>query len=201
MARAFADIAFTPEVRALQDRDGSAAGYARFLAPDAPPADALGPDEVDFLSAANGAYQASVASNGWPYVQFRGGPRGFLKTLDAKTIGYADLRGNRQHLSAGNIAHDGRISLFVMDYAARRRLKIWGEAEQIAPEDDPDLAARLAPGPRARIQRLVRITVRAFDWNCPAHIPQRFDSDAITILTDRIEALSTQNALLRAAQS
>ncbi len=203
MTRAFAAIAFTPEVRALQEQDGSAAGYARFLAPETPAADVLGFEERAFIAARDGFYQASVGSNGWPYVQFRGGPRGFLRVLDDRTLGYADLRGNRQHLSAGNLLHDGRISLFLMDYPNRRRLKVWGEAEMGRPEDDPALAQALAPMAGAKVQRIVKIHVRAFDWNCPQHIPQRFTVEEmqgeLEPLKRRLTTLSEENAELRAA--
>ena len=202
MTRAFADIAFTPETRALQEADGSAAVYARLLSPETPAADALGPEEVAFIAARDGFYQATVSSTGWPYVQFRGGEAGFLKVLDRRALGYADLRGNRQHLSAGNIAHDSRVSLFLMDYAARRRLKIWGEAEVLRADKNPALSAAIAPaGPQARVQRLVRIRVRAFDWNCPAHIPQRFSRAEVEAekrtLRERLAALAEENARLR----
>lgn len=206
MARAFAEIAFTPETLALQEADGSAAGYARLFAPEIPAADALGPKEAAFVAERDGFYQASVSSAGWPYVQFRGGPKNFLKALDPRTLGYADLRGNRQHLSAGNILHDRRVSLFLMDYAAARRLKIWGEAELLRPEDHPDLARALRPvDPRARVQRLVRIRVRAFDWNCPQHIPRRLTAEEIAAetapLRDRLAALEAENERLRRALS
>lgn len=124
MARAFADITFTPAVRALQKEKGSADSYDRFLADGTPAGDRLGPKEIAFISGIDGFYQATVNSRGWPYVQFRGGPEGFLKTLDDRTIAYADFRGNRQYLSNGKLADDERVSLILMDYAHRRRLKI-----------------------------------------------------------------------------
>ena len=202
MTRAFAAIAFTPETLALQEADGSARGYAPFLAPEAEPNDALGPVEAAFIQDRDGFYQASVNSAGWPYVQFRGGAPGFVHVLSGEEIAWADLRGNRQHLSAGNIAHDGRVSLFFMDYPNRRRLKLWGEARLVRAEDDPDLAERLHPGGRARVQRLVRVAVRAFDWNCPQHIPQRFTTaeiaEAVAPLHARIAELEAEAAALRA---
>ncbi|MHA3979334.1 pyridoxamine 5'-phosphate oxidase family protein [Halovulum sp. GXIMD14794] len=204
MARAFARIAFTPEVLAEQRSDGSAAAYARLLAPDVPAADVLSPVEAAFISARDGFYQASVSSSGWPYVQFRGGYPGFLKVLDARTLAYADLRGNRQHLSAGNLSKDGRIALFFMDYAERRRLKVWGEATLLRSDQDPGLAAQLtADVPRTKVQRLVRIRVRAFDWNCPQHIPQRFTLEEVEAgvahLQARLAELEEQNDCLRSA--
>ena len=151
MARAFAEIAFTPSVRAVQARQGSAAAYERVLAPEAERADRLGPEEAAFIAARDGFYQATVSETGWPYVQFRGGPPGFLKVLDERTLGYADFRGNRQYLSVGNLGRDDRVSLILMDYANRRRLKILGHARIIEAADDPALIEALHdPGYRAR---------------------------------------------------
>ncbi|MFQ5566834.1 MAG: pyridoxamine 5'-phosphate oxidase family protein, partial [Paracoccaceae bacterium] len=121
MARAFAEIAFTPAVRGVQSRQGSAAAYDRMLAPETERADRLGPEEAAFVAARDGFYQATVSETGWPYVQFRGGPAGFLKVLDERTIAYADFRGNRQYVSTGNLAGDDRISMILMDYPNRRR--------------------------------------------------------------------------------
>jgi uncharacterized protein len=204
MARVFAEIAFTPAVRAVQERMGSAAGYAKFLAPAAEGGDRLGPDEAAFVAARDGFYQATVSSTGWPYVQFRGGPAGFLKVLDERMIAYADLRGNRQYLSSGNLAGDDRISLILMDYANRRRLKIWGRAKLVDITADPVLVARLHdPSYRARPERAVVITVEAFDWNCPQHIPQRLTIEELephlAPLRDQITSLNAENRLLRAA--
>ena len=136
MARAFAEIAFTPAVRAAQTRQGSAAAYDRFLAPEADPANLLGPEEAEFVAARDGFYQATVSETGWPYVQFRGGPPGFLKVLDARTIAYADFRGNRQYVSTGNLTGDDRISMILMDYPTRRRLKVLGRARLVEKNDD-----------------------------------------------------------------
>lgn len=204
MARAFAEIAFTPAVRAVQERQGSAGAYAKFLAPEAAPGDRLGPEEAAFVAARDGFYQATVSSAGWPYVQFRGGPVGFLKVLDERTIAYADFRGNRQYLSDGNLAGDDRISLILMDYANRRRLKVWGRAKLIDIASDPDLVARLHdPSYKARPERAVVIAIEALDWNCPQHIPQRLTVDEVepllAPLRDRIAHLTEENASLKAA--
>ena len=202
MARAFAEIAFTPEARAAQARAGSAAGYDRLLSADAPAADRLGPEEVAFVAARDGFYQATVSSSGWPYVQFRGGPRGFLRALDDRTLGYADLRGNRQYLSVGNLSGDDRVALILMDYVARRRLKVLGRARIVEAADDPALVASLAPE-RGRAERAVLIDVAGLDWNCPAHIPQRFTLDELdarhAALEARAAALERENAALRQA--
>lgn len=174
MGHRFAEIAFTPAVRAWQQAHGSRASYAR-LEQGPPRNDRLGPEEAAFVTARDGFYLATVGEGGWPYVQFRGGPPGFVRVLDERTIGWADLRGNRQYVSAGNLSGDDRVALILLDYAARRRLKILGRAELLEVGRDDGLAARLAvPGYDARVERAVRVRIAAFDWNCPQHIPQRF---------------------------
>lgn len=174
MARAFAKIAFTPKVKAAQARMGSRDAYRTADLGDAE-AVALSPYEVEFIGARDSFYQGTVGENGWPYVQHRGGPTGFLKVLDPQTIGYADFSGNRQYISVGNLDADDRVSLFLMDYPAQRRLKIWGRARLIDEDKEPALLARLeSPDYRARIERGVIITVEAFDWNCPKYITPRF---------------------------
>jgi predicted pyridoxine 5'-phosphate oxidase superfamily flavin-nucleotide-binding protein len=199
MARAFAEIAFTDAVREIQARQGSAAAYDRHLAPDADPADRLGRDEAAFIQACDGFYQATVSETGWPYVQFRGGPPGFLKVLDERTIAYADFRGNRQYVSAGNLAGENRISLILMDYPNRRRLKILGHARI---EEDPDLTARLhVEGYQARPERAVVIIVAGLDWNCPQHIPARLTLEELqphlAPLKAELARLAAENAELR----
>jgi ferredoxin-NADP reductase/predicted pyridoxine 5'-phosphate oxidase superfamily flavin-nucleotide-binding protein len=183
MARSFADIAFTPAVRTFQSRMGSRRNYA--------PLDdiedrgvELTDRETDFIAERDGFYQATVGETGWPYVQFRGGAEGFLKVLDANTIGYADFRGNVQYISAGNLSHDGRIALILMDYAQRRRLKLWGRARLVDVRDDASLVERLeVPSYRARVERAVIITVEAFDWNCPQHITPRYTDAEVEAAT------------------
>ena len=128
MARAFAEVAFTPSVQAAQTLNGSASSYAKFLAPEIDRGDQLSDREIAFITARDGFYQATVSDTGWPYVQFRGGPVGFIKVIDHQTIGYADFRGNRQYISVGNLNSDDRVSLILMDYPNQRRLKIWGKA-------------------------------------------------------------------------
>ena len=203
MAHAFASIAFTPGVRDQQERLGSARGYDRILGDTAPAADSLGARETAFIEARDGFYQATVSETGWPYVQFRGGPAGFLKVLDAKTVAYADLRGNRQYVSLGNLTGDGRVALILMDYPNRRRLKILGRARMVDIDDDPDLVASLAvPGKSVRPERAVLITIEGFDWNCPQHIPQRFTLDELEThlapIRDEQERLRAENEILRA---
>ena len=204
MARAFAEIAFTPRVLAEQAQQGSAAGYAKFLGADVEPRDSLGPAEVAFVAQRDGFYQATVAENGWPYVQFRGGPRGFLKVLDERTVAYADFRGNRQYLSVGNLKGNDRVALILVDYPNRRRLKLWGHARVVEAADDPDLVARLHdPAYPARPERAVVITVAAFDWNCPQHLPERYTLEelepALAQVRAELQALRDENAALKAA--
>ncbi len=189
----FAEIMFTPSVKAAQTRYGSRAANERFeLAED--PGDTLGPVEAAFVEARDGFYQATVNENGWPYVQFRGGPPGFLKVLDGRTIGYADFRGNIQYLSVGNLADNERIALILMDYANRRRLKIWARARIVHHDEDPELLARLeVPTYRARVERAVVMTIEAIEWNCPQHITPRFTeaeiNELVAPLRDRLAHL------------
>jgi hypothetical protein len=186
MARSFADIAFTPGVREFQTRMGSRSNVAPLDHADAR-GTGLSERETEFITERDGFYQATVGETGWPYVQFRGGPAGFLKVLDAKTIGYADFRGNVQYVGAGNLASDGRIALILMDYAQRRRLKIWGRARLVDARDDEADDALMrqleVPSYRARIERAVLITVEAFDWNCPQHITPRYTEAEVDAAT------------------
>lgn len=200
MPRAFSEIAFTPAVRAVQEQQGSAALNGRLLAPEADPANRIGPEEAAFIEARDGFYQATVSETGWPYVQFRGGPPGFLRVLDDRTIAYADFRGNRQYVSAGNLGGDDRVSLILMDYANRRRLKVLGHARL---DGDPDLVARLhVEGYQARPERAVVISVAGLDWNCPQHIPARLTREELEPHLAPIKAqlarLQAENAELRA---
>lgn len=182
MARAFAKIAFTPSVKAAQERYGSRAGYQSFEQAE-DHRDVLTSREAAFIAARDSFYQATVSETGWPYVQFRGGPKGFLKVLDSHTIGYADFRGNRQYITAGNIEANGRVSIILMDYPNRRRLKIWARARIVHEDEEPELLRRLEmPAYRARVERAVLMSVEAFDWNCPQHITPRFTEEEIAHL-------------------
>ena len=174
MARAFADIGFTPSVKSAQARYGSRRANERIEnAQDR--GDELTPVESEYIATRDSFYQATVSQTGWPYVQFRGGPPGFLKVIDPKTIGYADFRGNVQYVSVGNLNADGRIALILMDYPNRQRLKVWGHARIVHDEEEPALLASLrVEGYKARVERAVIITVAAIDWNCPQHITPRF---------------------------
>ncbi len=180
MPHAYANIAFTPAVRDAQSRMGSRENYVPF--DDAPEQNnRIGPREAEFIAARESFYQATVSETGWPYVQFRGGPAGFLKVLDSHTLGYADFRGNMQYISVGNFTNNDRVSIILMDYANRARLKILGRVRVVGLDDDPALIAKLeSPTYRARIQRAVIITVEGFDWNCPQHITPRFTEAEIS---------------------
>jgi len=202
MARAFAEISFTPSVLKIQQQQGSAESYAKFLEPDAERGDTLGAAEIAFLAARDGFYQATISETNWPYVQFRGGPAGFLKIIDDRTIAYADFRGNRQYVSAGNLADSDKISLILMDYPNRRRLKIWGRAKLVDKNDDAKLVSSLqVKGYRGLPERAIVITIEAFDWNCPAHIPQRLTAEELkphlAVLHQQIADLSEENQSLK----
>jgi predicted pyridoxine 5'-phosphate oxidase superfamily flavin-nucleotide-binding protein len=210
MLHKWLQIASTPSVKAARERYGSAAQYARLdgtLDEDGPVRnDRLGPAEAAFIAERDGFYLASVSETGWPYVQFRGGPAGFLRIVDEHTLGYADLRGNRQYVTTGNIAVNDRISLFLMDYAHQRRLKVFGRMRVVDAGDDPELAATLAvPGYPARVERAVLIGVEAFDWNCPQHITERYTLEEVRALTApltvRIAELEAELARRPAPQS
>lgn len=179
MSDKFAEIAFTKGVKAMQEAMGSRQAYARReIGPDSN--GRLGPVEAAFIAARDGFYIATVSETGWPYVQFRGGPTGFLRVLDEGAIGFVDFRGNRQYVTAGNLAFSDRVSVFVMDYANRRRLKIFGHMRAYQVSDDPDLIERLkVPDYPAAIERAFVIRVSAFDWNCPQHITPRYTEGEI----------------------
>ena len=202
MARAYAELTFTPAVREVQKQQGSAKGYDKFLAPKARGGDRLGDAEIDFIIARDGFYQATISETLRPYVQFRGGPIGFLQVLDDKTIAYADFRGNRQYISTGNLNISDKISLILMDYPNQRRLKIMGRAKQVDQAENPKLVSSLEmPGYSALVERAVVIEIDAFDWNCPQHIPQRLTLEEfephITALRGQIAQLSQENQTLK----
>jgi len=202
MAVAFTKIAFTRSVKEAQSLYGSRSDYAGLEHGD-DVGHELGPREAEFIQARDGFYQASVSETGWPYVQFRGGPAGFLKVLDARTIGYADFRGNRQYVSVGNIKADGRVALILMDYPNRRRLKIWGRARVVHESEDPELIARLEmPAYRAPVERAIVMAIEACDWNCPKHITPRFTETEIAEwaapMIQELTSLEEENERLRA---
>ncbi len=203
MAQRFAELAFSPAVRSAQEHYGSAAVGARLLSSD-DRQDRLGPDEAAFLESRDGFHLATVTADGWPYVQFRGGPPGFVHVLDETTIGWADLRGNRQYITAGNLdpAGGARVAMIFMDLAQPSRIKLLGRARVVDVADDPALAARLTlEGQPGRVERSVLVDVEAFAWNCPQHITPRFTAEevarSIRPLRDELVALRAENARLR----
>ena len=200
--KTFAEIAFTPAVQAAQEHDGSRDAYARMADKRLRP-EGLGPAEAEFLGAADSFYLATVSETGWPYVQHRGGPSGFLKVISATRIAFADFRGNRQYVSVGNVSKDDRASMIVMDYVNRRRLKLLGRLRFGGLDDaDPELASAVElPHYRARVERIAVFDVEAFDWNCPQNITQRFTAAqveaAVKPLRARIAQLESELAATR----
>jgi len=198
-AHAFAsDIAFSPAVKAIQARKGSREAYAR--------SEQRGwRTEVDdnlaaFLADANSIYFATAAADGQPYIQHRGGPKGFLKVLDKQTLAFADYAGNQQFITQGNLSENPRAYIFVMDYAHRRRVKIWGDARIV--EDDEALTTSLMPkGYRARPEQVILFKIVAWDTNCPQHIPHKFDAadvaQALAVRDVRIAELEAELAALK----
>ncbi|GIF96949.1 pyridoxamine 5'-phosphate oxidase family protein [Catellatospora citrea] len=186
MSESYSSIAFTQHVRDAQERYGSRAAVDRLgaQAPGPPggaePRDPLTDFEAEFIGLRDGFYLASTSDTGWPYVQFRGGPPGFVKVLDEHTFGWADFRGNRQYISAGNIAGDDRVSVFFMDYPRQLRLKVFGRAALVDVRQDPSAARALTvAGYRAKVERAVTVTVVAFDWNCQQHITPRYSAEEL----------------------
>jgi len=201
MANRFYELTFTPGVKRAQERYGSRRNYARVEVGES---DFVGltEAEVEFISQRDGFYMATVGENGYPYVQFRGGPKGFLKILDKKTLGFADFRGNAQYISVGNIQTNDRAALFLMDYANRRRLKILARVQSKDAREAPELIERLGPqNYKARIERAIILRVEAFDWNCPQHITQRFTIEELEAfnqpLYEHVEILEAENRRLR----
>ena len=200
MAYGFLDIASTPGVRAAQEANGSGEYWANFHGDRA--FDRFTPAEAAFIAERDSFYMATVSENGWPYVQHRGGPPGFIRILDEKTLAIPDFRGNRQYISTGNLATDDRAALILMDYPNRRRLKLYAHVEAKDLAADSKLAAELAlPIYRAKVERGLIIHLAALDWNCPQHIIPRFSeaelAPALAPLRARLEALEEENKALR----
>ncbi len=201
MAYGFLDIAITPSVKAAQARMGSDHVWQNFKAERR--FDRFTGDEAAFIASRDSFYMASVSESGWPYVQHRGGAAGFLKMIDAQTLAFADYRGNRQYISTGNVAANDRVCLFLIDYPRRLRLKIFAHVETLGLDDDPALTAIVTmPGYKAKLERIFRLRLEAFDWNCPQHITARFtEAEMLEItapLRARLAALEDENAALRA---
>ena len=195
------DVAFTPSVKAVQTRKGSRRGYARVEERGAWQT-RITPDLARFIETQTSIFLATVNAEGQPYIQHRGGPAGFLRVLDDKTVGFADFAGNRQYITQGNLADNPKAHLFMIDYAQRKRVKIWGEARVV--EGDDELTGRLMPeGYKARPEQAILFTISAWDTNCPQHIPRRFEAaDVAAALAERdrrIEALQAEITGLREA--
>jgi predicted pyridoxine 5'-phosphate oxidase superfamily flavin-nucleotide-binding protein len=201
MAYGFMDIASTPSVQAAQAAMGADRLWRDFKGHR--DFDSFGENEAAFIADRDSFYMATVSETGWPYVQHRGGPRGFLKVIDDRTLAFADYRGNRQYISTGNLAANDRACLFLMDYASRARLKIYARVEAVALESDAALAELVTvPGYKAKLERILRVRLEAFDWNCPQHITPRFTEEEVTAgvrpLRERLGALEAEVATLRA---
>jgi uncharacterized protein len=201
MPYGFLDIAATPGVRAAQEANGSGEFWAGFNGDRA--FDRFTSGEAAFIAERDSFYMATVSESGWPYVQHRGGPPGFIRILDEKTLAIPDFRGNRQYISAGNLATNNRAALILMDYPNRRRLKLYAHVEARDLASDPELAAELAlPGYKAKVERGLVIHLAAFDWNCPQHIVPRFSEaelePSLAPFRARLEALEAENQALRA---
>ncbi len=202
MGRRFAELAFTPLVKEQQKQHGSRHLYERMeRSNDA--GDSLGSYERTFIEASDGFYMASVTETGWPYVQYRGGLKGFLHVLDDRTLGFADLRGNKQYISVGNLQHDDRVALFFMDYPHQTRLKLLGRAKvhEGTAEARKLIDQLRMPEEKTPAERAMLIHVEGFDWNCPQHITPRYTEEelvkALEPMRERIEKLEEENKRLR----
>ncbi len=196
------DVAFTPAVKAAQEKYGSRKSYARMERNDWWKTEVT-EELANFIGQRDSFYLGTASADGQPYIQHRGGPKGFLKIIDEHTLAMADYSGNRQYISAGNLSENDRITIFLMDYPNRRRIKIWGRAEVIDREDNPRLMEKLAdPDYPARIERAIVFTIDAWDGNCPQHINPRFTEEEIAPLVrslqEKIERLEAENKSLRA---
>ncbi|MGM4989466.1 pyridoxamine 5'-phosphate oxidase family protein [Tardiphaga sp. 841_E9_N1_2] len=197
------DIAFTPTVKAIQTRKGSRSGYAH-VEENGGWRTEIDDNLAAFLAEANSFFLATASADGQPYMQHRGGPKGFVKVLDKQTLAFADFSGNRQYITQGNLAENPKANIFIMDYAHRRRVKLWGTARVV--EDDPALLASLMPqGYRAKPEQVILFTIAAWDTNCPQHIPQKFDAaDVAAVLAARdarIAELEAELATLKDSAS
>lgn len=199
MTRAFLDIASTPAVKAAQQANGVRSRAEFHGERDG---DRFTEIETQFIAQRDSFYIATVSESGWPYVQHRGGPAGFLRVIDDRTLAFADFRGNRQYVTAGNLAANDRVALFLMDYPRRLRLKIYARVEQRDLASGPDLAAKLVfPGYKARPERALLLHLAAFDWNCQQHITPRFSeaelAETIAPVRSRLQQLDDENRALR----
>jgi uncharacterized protein len=205
MGQRYARTMFTPSVQGEQQRHGSRRMFAR-MAEEGPDDSQLGPDELNFIATRTHFYMASVSETGWPYMQHRGGPMGFLTALDPATLAFADMSGNRQYVSAGHLRQNDRVTLFLIDYGMRARLKLLGHARIVTAEDDPTLADRLAPHPdlRKRVEHSIIVTLAGYEWNCSKFITPRFTvtevDHAVKSLHGRIAELEAEVTRLRGGE-
>jgi uncharacterized protein len=191
MSRKFGEIAFTPDVLAAQEKRGSRKTYEKYIA-NGPANDTADAKVKAIIARLEGFYLGTMSSNGYPYIQFRGGPPGFLKVLDDQTLAFPDFKGNVQYITVGNLAGNDKAFLFLMDYRHRERLKIWGRARYV--EGDAALLNRLQlPGYQAEVERAIVFHIEAYSWNCPQHIPIRYSEQEVAAiiapLQTRIEEL------------
>ncbi len=204
MGRRFAELAFTPLVKEQQQQHGSRHLYER-VEQSLDLGDRLGASEQVFVGERDGFYMASVTETGWPYIQYRGGPVGFLRVLDERTIGFADLRGNKQYISTANLLHDDRVALFLMDYPNQSRLKILGRAEVHEGDSEAQklIETLRMPEEKSPVERALVIHVEAFDWNCPQHITPRYSERELAKILEpmrrRLAELESENKQLRSA--
>lgn len=201
MAYGFLDIALTPSVKTVQEQMNADRIWSDFRGHRA--FDRFSDNVAGYIAERDSFYIATVSETGWPYVQYRGGPRGFLRVLDARTLAFADYRGNRQYISTGNVSADDRACLLLMDYAQRARLKMYVRVDVLALDADPELTQQVAvPGYKATPERIFRLHLQAYDWNCSQHITPRFTEDqvseAVRPLHERLDNLASENAVLRA---
>lgn len=179
MADNFTELAFTESVKAQQEKYGTRSAYQR-MEQGGKFRNQLTWQEQAYIKNRDSFYLASVGENGWPYMQFRGGPKGFLKVIDDNTLAFADFRGNGQYISTGNFNATKKTVLFLMDYTKKQRLKIWAEAEVLDPVEHPELAEQvILPDYEAKVERIIVFKVHAFDWNCPQHITPRYTEEEI----------------------
>ncbi|MGB8608057.1 pyridoxamine 5'-phosphate oxidase family protein [Bradyrhizobium sp.] len=191
------DVAFTPAVKAIQARKGSRDAYAHVESRGGWRTE-IDEDLAAFLADASSMYFATATADGQPYIQHRGGPKGFIKILDKNTLAFADYSGNRQYITQGNLSENPKANIFLMDYAHRRRIKIWGEARVV--DDDPALLNSLMPqGYKARPEQVILFKISGWDTNCPQHIPQKFDAaDVAAALASRDARIAELEAELAA---
>jgi len=202
MGFGFLDIAVTPAVRSVQKKLGVAHMWGNFKGRRE--FDRFSDREAAFIAGRDSFYMATTSETGWPYLQHRGGPGGFLKLLDDRTLAFADYLGNFQYISVGNLSANDKACLFLMDYPRRARLKIYVRAEIVSLDVDPVLTARVLEGTAPKVERIIRLHLETFDWNCPQHIVPRFTeaelAEALHPIRERIGALEAENAALRASR-